>query len=34
MNMDFVCKLPIPKDIKEQYPLTKEAVEIVKESRG
>ena len=28
MNMDFVCKLPIPKDIKEQYPLTKEAVEI------
>ena len=32
MNMDFVCKLPIPKDIKEQYPLTKEAVEI-KEKR-
>ncbi len=28
MNMDFVCKLPIPKDIKEQYPLTKEAIEI------
>lgn len=25
MNMDFVCKLPIPKDIKEQYPMTKEA---------
>ena len=25
MNMDFVCKLPIPKDIKEQYPITKEA---------
>lgn len=32
MNMDFVCKLPIPKDIKEQYPLTKQAVEI-KEKR-
>ncbi len=32
MNMDFVCKLPIPKDIKEQYPLTKEAKEI-KEKR-
>ncbi len=28
MNMDFVCKLPIPKDIKEQYPLTEEAVAI------
>ncbi len=25
MNMDFVCKLPIPKEIKEQYPLTEEA---------
>ena len=22
MNMNFVCKLPIPKDIKEQYPDT------------
>ena len=30
MNMDFVCKLPIPKDIKEQYPITKEAEEIKK----
>ena len=28
MNMDFVCKLPIPKDIKEQYPITKEAARI------
>ncbi len=28
MNMDFVCKLPIPKDIKEQYPMTKEAIAI------
>ncbi len=28
MNMNFVCKLPIPKDIKEQYPLTKEATDI------
>ena len=27
-NMDFVCKLPIPKDIKEQYPMTKEAIAI------
>ncbi|MBQ8503226.1 MAG: 3-deoxy-7-phosphoheptulonate synthase [Clostridia bacterium] len=26
--MDFVCKLPIPKDIKEQYPMTKEAIAI------
>ena len=25
MNMDFVCKLPIPKDIKEQFPLTKDS---------
>ncbi len=32
MNMNFVCKLPIPKDIKEQYPLTKQATEI-KEKR-
>ena len=30
MNMNFVCKLPIPKDIKEQYPMTKEAAEIKK----
>ena len=28
MNMNFVCKLPIPKDIKEQYPITKQAEEI------
>lgn len=28
MNMDFVCKLPIPKDIKEQYPLTAQAAEV------
>ncbi len=32
MNMDFVCKLPIPKDIKEQYPITKEA-EAIKNSK-
>ena len=32
MNMDFVCKLPIPKDIKEQYPITKEA-EAIKEAK-
>ncbi len=31
MNMNFVCKLPIPKDIKEQYPMTKEATEIKKQ---
>lgn len=30
MNMDFVCKLPIPKVIKEEYPLTQQAVEIKK----
>lgn len=28
MNMNFVCKLPIPKLIKEEYPITKEAEEI------
>ncbi len=31
MNMDFVCKLPIPKLIKEEYPLTEKAVEIKKQ---
>ncbi len=31
MNMNFVCKLPIPKDIKEQYPITKEAENIKKQ---
>ena len=30
MNMNFVCKLPIPKDIKEQYPMTKEAAELLR----
>ena len=25
MNMDFVCKLPIPKLIKEEFPMTAEA---------
>ena len=24
MNMDFVRKLPVPKDIKEQYPISDE----------
>ena len=28
MNMDFVCKLPIPKLIKEEYPLTEKSTEI------
>jgi len=28
MNMDFVCKLPIPKLIKEEYPLTEKSAEI------
>lgn len=31
MNMDFVCKLPIPKLIKEEYPLTEKAAQIKKE---
>lgn len=31
MNMDFVCKLPIPKLIKEEYPLTAKAVQIKRE---
>ena len=26
--MDFICKLPIPKDIKEQYPVSEKAAEI------
>ena len=28
MNMDFVCKLPIPKDIKAEYPVTEKAADI------
>lgn len=32
MNMDFVCKLPIPKLIKEEYPMTAEA-KAIKEKR-
>ena len=32
MNMEFLRKLPIPKDIKEQYPLTDE-FKVVKEKR-
>ncbi len=31
-NMEFIYKLPIPKDIKAQYPITKEA-EKIKEAR-
>ena len=31
MNMDFVCKLPIPKLIKEEYPLTAESAAIKKQ---
>ena len=31
MNMDFVCKLPIPKLIKEEFPLAQKAAEIKKE---
>lgn len=33
MNMNFKRKLPIPKEIKEQYPLTAELAR-VKEARG
>ena len=32
MNMEFIRKLPIPKEIKAQYPLPEEYVKI-KESR-
>ena len=32
MNMNFLRKLPIPKDIKEQYPLTEDLIKI-KEKR-
>ena len=32
-NMEFIYKLPIPKDIKEQYPITKEA-EIIREAKN
>lgn len=28
MNMDFVCKLPIPKLIKEEYPISENAAQI------
>ncbi len=28
MNMDFIGKLPIPKDIKEQFPVPEEALEL------
>lgn len=31
MNMDFVCKLPIPKLIKEEFPLTEKGLQIKKE---
>ena len=31
VNMNFVCKLPIPKDIKEQYPITEQAKKIKEE---
>lgn len=31
MNMNFVCKLPIPKLIKEEYPLTAASIEIKKQ---
>ncbi|MBQ9912605.1 MAG: 3-deoxy-7-phosphoheptulonate synthase [Clostridia bacterium] len=31
MNMNFVCKLPIPKLIKEEYPITPEAAQIKKQ---
>lgn len=31
MNMDFVCKLPIPKLIKEEFPLTEKSIQIKKE---
>lgn len=30
MNMDFICKLPIPLDIKTRFPISKEAAEIKK----
>ncbi|MGN1419853.1 MAG: 3-deoxy-7-phosphoheptulonate synthase [Acutalibacteraceae bacterium] len=28
MNMEFKCKLPIPKDIKEQFPISQESAKI------
>ena len=30
MNMEFYRKLPIPKDIKEQFPLSKEGEKVLK----
>ena len=30
MNMEFYRKLPIPKDIKEQFPLSKESAKALK----
>ena len=32
MNMDFRCKLPIPMEIKEQFPATKFVLDTVDES--
>ena len=31
MNMDFIVKLPIPQDVKAQYPLTEELSKVVEE---
>ncbi len=31
MNMDFIVKLPIPQDVKAQYPLTDELAKVVEE---
>lgn len=31
MNMNFKCKLPIPKEVKEQYPVTAELQKIIDE---
>ena len=31
MNMNFIRKLPIPKDVKEQFPLSEDLAKIKKE---
>ena len=34
MNMDFIVKLPIPKSIKEEYPLDEHLAEVVEKRNG
>ena len=33
MNMEFYRKLPVPKEIKEQFPITEEGIKTINERR-